>query len=143
MNKFIMKGRLTKDPDVNKSRTGTVVAKFTLAVDRRMSAAEREKAQSNNEPTADFVRITAFNKLAETAEKYLAKGSPILVEGRVRTDAYLDKSGAKKFTTDFIAQEIEFLGGGKTASMEAANDDDISFTADATSADESEEDSNW
>lgn len=103
MNKVILMGRLTRDPDVRVS-TGErpmTVARYTLAVDRR---AKRD----SNEQTADFISCVAFDKNAEFAEKYLHQGTKVLVTGRIQTGSYTNKDGQKVYTTDIVVEEQEF-----------------------------------
>lgn len=100
MNKAILMGRLTSDPEVKYSNTSNgsmAVAKYTLAVDRRGKQNE-----------TDFIRCTAFGKGGEFAEKYLKKGTKVLVTGRIQTGSYDDKDGKKVYTTDVIVEESEF-----------------------------------
>ena len=103
MNKVILMGRLTRDPDVRVS-TGErpmTVARYTLAVDRR---AKRD----SNEQTADFISCVAFDKNAEFVEKYLHQGTKVLVTGRIQTGSYTNKEGHKVYTTDVMIEEQEF-----------------------------------
>ena len=103
MNKVILMGRLTRDPDVRVS-TGErpmTVARYTLAVDRR---AKRD----SNEQTADFISCVAFDKNAEFAEKYLHQGTKVVVSGRIQTGSYTNKDGQKVYTTDVVVEEQEF-----------------------------------
>ena len=103
MNKTFLMGRLTKDPDVRYSRQGDrdlAIARFTLAVDR-----PRRKDQ---QATADFISCVAFDRQAEFAEKYLSKGTKILIEGRIQTGSYVDQSGTKRYTTDVMISSMEF-----------------------------------
>ena len=103
MNKVILMGRLTRDPDVRVS-TGErpmTVARYTLAVDRR---AKRD----SNEQTADFISCVAFDKNAEFAEKYLHQGTKFVVSGRIQTGSYTNKDGQKVYTTDIVVEEQEF-----------------------------------
>ena len=104
MNKVILMGRLTRDPDVRVSNTADrqiTVARYTLAVDRR---AKRD----SNEQTADFISCVAFDKNAEFAEKYLHQGTKVLVTGRIQTGSYTNKEGHKVYTTDVMIEEQEF-----------------------------------
>ncbi len=97
MNKVILMGRLTKDPEV---RTGnTTVARFTLAVDRRF--------KNDGDQTADFINCVAFGKTAEFLEKYGRKGTKFVVEGHIQTGSY-DKDGKKIYTTDVVVESVEF-----------------------------------
>lgn len=104
MNKVILIGRLTRDPDVRWSTrqdgTQTVSARFTLAVDRRVKT---EGGQA-----ADFVGCVAFGKIAEFADKYLRQGIKIVVEGRIQTGSYTNREGQKVYTTDVVVEAAEF-----------------------------------
>ena len=97
MNKVILMGRLTKDPDVRRTQDGKAVARYTLAVDRR----SREKA-------ADFISCVAFDKKGEFAEQYLRKGIKIAVTGRIQTGEYTNQKGEKVYTTDVVVEDQEF-----------------------------------
>lgn len=102
MNKVILMGRLTRDPEVRYSQgeKSTAVARFTLAVDRRF---KREGEQS-----ADFIGCISFGKSAEFAEKYLRQGTKVLISGRIQTGSYTNKDGNKVYTTDVVVEEQEF-----------------------------------
>ena len=104
MNKVILMGRLVRDPEIRRSAgkdgSDTVVAGYTLAVDRRF--------RKEGESTADFIRCVAFGKLGEFAEKYLKQGVKIAVTGRIQTGSYTNKEGQKVYTTDVIVEEQEF-----------------------------------
>lgn len=105
MNKVILIGRLTKDPDIRYSQ-GTepmCIARYSLAVDRR-----GRKNQGNDEPTADFINCVAFGKNGEFAEKYLKKGTKIAIVGHIQTGSYTNKDGQKVYTTDVMIDEQEF-----------------------------------
>lgn len=110
MNKCIMCGRLTRDPEVRytQSRKGEqmAVARFTLAVDRRFA--------KEGETGADFFTCTAFGKLGEFAEKYLKMGTKILLTGRIQNDNYTNKNGEKVYTTQIMVDEMEFAESKKT-----------------------------
>lgn len=97
MNKVILMGRLTKDPDVRRTQDGKAVARYTLAVDRR----SKEKA-------ADFISCVAFDKKGEFAEQYLRKGIKIAVTGRIQTGEYTNQKGEKVYTTDVVVEDQEF-----------------------------------
>jgi single-strand DNA-binding protein len=107
MNKVILMGRLTKDPDVRYSQNSDspmAVARYTLAVDRRFNRGNG----SNGEQTADFINCVAFGKSGEFAEKYLHRGTKIAVTGRIQTGSYTNKDGQKVYTTDVVIEEQEF-----------------------------------
>ena len=120
MNKVILMGRLTKDPDMRGEGTG-LVARYTLAVDRRFS-----RSEENN---TDFINIVVFGKGAEFAEKYLKKGIKVVVTGRIQTGSYTNKDGQKVYTTDVIAEDQEFAesknasgnNGGQTETNSSSN----------------------
>lgn len=103
MNKVILMGRLTKDPDIRYAQTQepTCVAKFTLAVDRRV---KRDSGQQS----ADFISCVAFKKSAEFIEKYCHKGTKLCISGRIQTGSYTKKDGTKTYTTDVVVDEQEF-----------------------------------
>lgn len=105
MNKVILMGRLTRDPEIRYSAgdNAMAVARFTLAVDRR----KRANAPTD-EPTADFINCVSFGKQAEFAEKYLRKGTKMVITGRIQTGSYTNKDGQKVYTTDIIVEEQEF-----------------------------------
>lgn len=110
MNKAILIGRFTRDPEVRYTDGGTSIARFTLAVDRRF--------KKDGEQQADFIGCIAFGKTAEFVEKYFRQGMKIVVEGRIQTGSYTNKDGAKVYTTDVVAENVEFAeskaaGGGQ------------------------------
>lgn len=102
MNKALLMGRLTRDPEVKYTQGAqpTAIARYTLAVDRRF---KRE-----GESSADFINCVAFGKSAEFAEKYLRQGTKIAVVGRIQTGSYTNGNGAKVYTTDVVVEEQEF-----------------------------------
>lgn len=103
MNKAVLMGRLTKDPDVRYSQgqEATCIARYTLAVDRI-------KTKNNQDPGADFISCVAFGKRGEFAEKYLKKGMKVAITGRIQTGSYDAKDGHKVYTTDVVVEEHEF-----------------------------------
>ena len=103
MNKVILMGRLTRDPDVRYSagESGTSVARYTLAVDRRFN-------KRDGEATADFISCVAFGRSAEFAEKYFRQGLKVVVTGRIQTGSYTNKDGNKVYTTEVVVEEQEF-----------------------------------
>ncbi len=102
MNKVILMGRLTRDPDVRYSQgeSATAVARYTLAVDRRF--------RRDGDATADFIGCVAFGRQAEFAEKYLRQGTKIAITGRIQTGSYTNRDGQKVYTTDVVVEEQEF-----------------------------------
>ena len=109
MNKVVLMGRLTRDPEVRwtQGEKPLCLAKYTLAVDRRF---KRE-----GEASADFINCTAFGKSAEFTEKYLRKGTKIAVTGRIQTGSYTNKEGQKVYTTDVVVEEQEFAESKNSA----------------------------
>lgn len=105
MNSVVLIGRLTKDPEVRyTSESQMAVATFTLAIDR--------PKQKDKDKQTDFPRVTAFGKTAENCERFLAKGRLVAVQGRIQTGKYDNKEGVTVFTTDVIADRVQFLEWG-------------------------------
>lgn len=100
MNKVIMMGRLTRDPEISSSTSGTTFARYSIAVDR--------KIKTEGQPEADFFTCTSFGKQAEFVEKYLKKGTKILITGRLQNDSYTNKDGQKVNVTKIITEGVEF-----------------------------------
>ena len=105
MNRVILCGRLTRDPEVRYSQgeRSMAIAKYTLAVERR-----KRKGQDNNEQTADFINCIAFDKGGEFTEKYFRQGMRVLISGHIQTGSYTNKDGVKVYTTDVIVDDQEF-----------------------------------
>lgn len=106
MNKVILMGRLTRDPEVRYSQAAEpmAIARYTLAVDRRFSRRDSQ----NNEQTADFIPCVAFGKSGEFAEKYFKQGTKVVVTGRIQTGSYTNKEGNRVYTTEVIVEDQEF-----------------------------------
>ena len=102
MNKVILMGRLTRDPEVRygAGENSTAVARYTIAVDRRF--------KRDGEQSADFIGCVAFGRNAEFAEKYLRQGTKIVLTGRIQTGSYTNRDGQKVYTTDIVVEEQEF-----------------------------------
>lgn len=110
MNKVILIGRLTRDPELRYTQANTAVCTFSLAVDKKLSREKREEAEAAGRPTADFPRVIVWGKMGENASRYLFKGSQCAVEGRIQTGSYQDReTGKTVYTTDIIADNVEFL----------------------------------
>jgi single-strand DNA-binding protein len=118
MNKVILMGRLTRDPDVRYSQgeQAMAIARYTLAVDRR-----RTRSNDPNEQSADFIGVVAFGKAGEFAEKYFRKGTKVLVTGRIQTGSYTNKDGVKVYTTDVVAEDQEFAESKNSSSGNGGN----------------------
>ena len=111
MNKVILMGRLTRDPDVRYSQGDSpmAIARYTLAVDRRFR-------RDNDQQTADFISCVAFGRNGEFAEKYLHQGTKIVAEGRIQTGSYTNKDGNKVYTTEVVVENQEFAESKASAS---------------------------
>lgn len=105
INNVVLAGRLTKDPEIRMTQTGTKVCSFTLAVNRT--------AKVQGQPDADFINCVAWNKTAELMSQYLRKGSMIGVEGRIQTRNYDNQRGQRVYVTEVVAQSISFLDSRK------------------------------
>lgn len=117
MNSVQLVGRFTRDPDVRYTDGGSTIARFTLACDRRFKREDGDQA--------DFISCVAFGKTAEFVEKYFAKGQRIGLNGRIQTGSYANQEGTKVYTTDVIAENVEFVesrnaAGGGTGGGQAA-----------------------
>ena len=111
MNSVVLIGRLARDPELRfVPATGMAVARLTLAVDKDLFGEKKQQAISQGKPTADFINITVFGKTAENCANYLAKGSQCAIHGRISTGSYTTQSGEKRYTTDVIADKVEFIG---------------------------------
>ena len=110
MNKVILMGRLTRDPEVRYSQgeNQTAIARFSLAVDRRFK-------RQGDDQTADFINCVAFGKTAEFAEGYLKQGTKVVGCGRIQTGSYTNKEGQRVYTTDVVIEELEFAESKKSA----------------------------
>lgn len=102
MNSAIIIGRLTKDPEMRSTQSGTSVCSFTVAVDRRFK-------NQNGEKETDFIPVVTWKGLADNCGRYLSKGSQVGVSGRIQTRSYDAKDGSKRYITEIVADEVEFL----------------------------------
>lgn len=115
MNKVILLGRITRNPETRQAGE-TTVTRFSLAVDRRF--------KSDGQPSADFPSCVAFGKTAEFISKYFKQGMKIALEGRIQTGSYTNKDGNKVYTTDVIAEAVEFAESKKTDAGEPPSVDE-------------------
>ena len=116
MNKVVLMGRLTRDPEVRYSTSGDsqlAIARYTLAVDRRF--------KKDGEATADFIRCVAFGKSGEFAEKYLHQGTKVVIEGRIQTGSYQDKDGKTVYTTEVVVENHEFAESKRVSEENGVN----------------------
>lgn len=117
LNKVMLMGRLTRDPDIrysNNNNEAVCIARYTLAVDRRYN--------KNGEQGADFINCVAFGKAGEFAEKYLHMGTKMVIVGRLQTGSYTNKDGQKVYTTDVIIEEQSFAESKKSENTEQVDD---------------------
>ena len=114
MNRVILMGRLTRDPEVRYSQgeRSTAIARYTLAVDRR---GRRSQSQDGSEQTADFINCVAFDRAGEFAEKYFRQGMRVLISGRIQTGSYTNRDGQKVYTTEVIIEDQEFADSKNSA----------------------------
>ena len=133
MNSVVLIGRLTRDPEVRYTAgTQMAVASFTIAIDRPVRA--------GGEKQTDFPRITVFGKQAENCEKFLVKGRLVGVQGRIQTGSYKNRDGVTVYTTDVVADRVEFLEWGDRNQSSAASRPDPSFSQSQQGADDFEDD---
>ena len=116
LNRVVLIGRLTKDPDLRYTTSGIAVARFTLAVDRGFKNQDGEKQ-------ADFIPITVWRGQAENCAKYLAKGRLVAVSGRIQTGSYETPDGQRRYTTEVVADEVRFLEWGEKKKQEQVQED--------------------
>lgn len=109
MNKVLLTGRLVRDLELRHTQGGTANVSFSLAVDKNLSKQKREEFENQGRPTADFPRVVVWGQMAENLTRYCGKGSQIAVVGRIETGSYEDKDGKTIYTTDVIAEAVEFL----------------------------------
>lgn len=118
MNKVILIGNLTKDPELSTTNSGISVCRFTLAVQRRFTNAEGERE-------TDFLNITVWRGQAENCSKYLRKGSKACVTGSIQTRIYDAQDGTKRYVTDIVADEVEFLSSKQSGEGQERKDEEV------------------
>lgn len=111
INKVIIVGNLGRDPEVSYVPSGAAVAKFSVAT----SETWKDKSTGEKKERTEWHRIVAWDKLGEICGKYLAKGRQVYVEGKLQTRSYDDKEGVKRYVTEIVAQDVQFLGGNRDA----------------------------
>ena len=114
MNKVVLIGRLTRDPELRYTGSNTAVATFSLAVNRNFSNQQGERE-------ADFINIVVWRKQAENVKNYLTQGSQVAVEGRIQTRSYDDNNGQKRYVTEVVADNVEFLGSKNSSNNSNMN----------------------
>lgn len=111
LNRAIIMGNLGQDPELRYTQSGAAVCTFSLA-----TTEYRTDKEGNRQEATEWHRIVVWNKQAENCSKYLAKGRTALVEGRIQTRSWEDQSGQKRYTTEIVAQNVQFVGGNRDAS---------------------------
>jgi len=113
MNKVFLIGRLTRDPELRYTGNNTAVASFSIAVNRNFT-------NQSGEREADFINIVVWRKQAENVKNYLTQGSQVAIDGRIQTRSYDDQDGKKRYVTEVVADNVEFLGS-KNSSQQGGN----------------------
>lgn len=130
MNQVTIMGRLTRDPELTyNNTTGNAMVRFSVAVDKKLSREKKQEMESRNQPTADFINCVCWGKLAETVNNFTAKGKRVIVEGRLQTGSYEAQDGSRRYTTDVVANAVEFIdwkdrdgfGGGDVSRASGTN----------------------
>lgn len=116
MNKVFLIGRLTRDPELRYTGSNTAVASFSLAVNRNFT-------NQNGEREADFINVVVWRKQAENVKNYLTQGSQVAIDGRIQTRNYEDKDGNKRYVTEVVADNVEFLGSKNNSGNSNFNND--------------------
>jgi single-strand DNA-binding protein len=136
MNNCVLIGRLTKDPELRYLPNSSVaVCNFTLAVDKQLSKDKKEEFESKGYPTADFINIVVWNKQAENCANYLAKGRLVAVQGSIQTRNWEDQEGRRRYATEVVANNVQFLEWGdkndntsnNNNGFQEVNDDELPF----------------
>ena len=130
MNNVVLIGRLVRDPELRfVPGSGMAVANFTMAIDKGLTREKKQEFESQGKPTADFIRIVVWGKQAENCSQYLAKGKLVAIQGSIQTGSYKTTTGETKYTTEVLANRVEFLEWGEKAPASSAKNDDFSFGA--------------
>ena len=135
MNNVVLIGRLTRDPELRYLQTGTALCKFGLAVDKNLSKDKKQEMEAKGQYTADFINIVVWGKMAENCADYLAKGRLVGIQGRIQSGSYTADDGTKRYTTDVVANNVEFLEWGDKSNQQndipdgfyPVDDDNIPF----------------
>lgn len=138
MNNVVIIGRLVRDPELKFiPSSGMAVTNFTLAVDKELSKDKKSEFAAQGKPTADFIPIVVFGKIAESCANFLAKGRMTAVNGRIQTRTYTSNAGDKKYITEIVASRVDFIDwgdrnqpGARTQAKPQGNDSFPDFTDD-------------
>ncbi|MFH2138432.1 MAG: single-stranded DNA-binding protein [Candidatus Omnitrophota bacterium] len=124
LNKVLLMGNLTRDPELRYAPNGSAVTTFSIAMSRVFNTASGEKKED-----VCYVRVVSWGKLAQTCSEYLFKGRPVFVEGRLQSRSWQASDGTKRSTLEVIAQSVQFLGKGKTQDSSSSADPDAGVRA--------------
>lgn len=138
LNKVFLLGNLTRDPELRHTAQGTSVANFSIAVNRSYKGNDGEFKKETS-----YFNIIVWGKSGENSAKYLTKGRPVLVEGRLQNRSYETQDGQKRTVTEIVADNVQFLGSGRDSAPEESNNNDAGFSADYgnSAGDNSDDDS--
>ncbi|MBS4534411.1 single-stranded DNA-binding protein [Clostridium sp. D2Q-14] len=131
MNKVVLIGRLTADPELRfLPGNGTAVSTFNLAVDKNLSKEKRQELEQQGKPTADFPRIVVWGRQAENCANYLSKGRLVAIDGRIQTGSYENSQGQRVYTTEVVAERVQFLewGDNNNSGNNQRNNDSMDFS---------------
>ncbi len=124
MNSVVLIGRLVKAPELRfVPGSGMAVANFTMAIDKGLTREKKQEFESQGRPTADFVRIVVWGKQAENCSQYLDKGKLVAIQGSIQTGQYKSPTGETRYTTEVLANRVEFLEWGEKTQSTPKNDD--------------------
>jgi len=127
MNSVVLIGRLARDPELRfVPGSGQAVANFTMAIDKGLTKEKKAAFEAEGRPTADFIRIVVWGKQAENCSQYLAKGKMVAIQGSIQTSSYKNNAGETRYTTEVLANRVEFLEWGEYKPSKSG-DDDFSF----------------
>ena len=135
MNLFVISGRLTRPVELKQSNGG-FYGRISIFVDKGLSKSKKEEYQKAGKATADFLTVTVFDKVAENCEKFLDKGSSVLIQGRITFNTYTNQNNEKGYRTDLIANSVEFLDSPKSNKGQDTGSDQSSKPADNSNFDD-------
>lgn len=125
MNNVVLIGRLCADPELRYTPSGVATCSFRLAVDKGLPKDKKQEMESKGQPTADFINIVVWGKMAENCVNYLAKGSLVAVQGRIQSRSYDAKDGTKRYVIEVVANNVEFLEWRNRDNQQNDSDFDI------------------
>lgn len=123
MNSVVLIGRLCKDPELRYlPNGGAAVCNFSIAADKQLSKDKKAEMESKGQPTADFVNIVVWGKQGENAANYLKKGRNVAIQGRIQSGSYTAQDGSKRYTTDVVAERVQFIDWGDKQQSNSSGD---------------------